>query len=76
MRRRWKKAENANAGSAVSVDGACVLMARSGTAREPMRDLRHAVPLLGKKTTTRTKNVVANAPSNCDCVLRRFGGAG
>ena len=32
MRRRWKKAENANAGSAVSVDGACVLMARSGTA--------------------------------------------
>ncbi|MGB9242610.1 MAG: hypothetical protein WCC03_04600 [Candidatus Acidiferrales bacterium] len=41
-------------GSAVSVDGACVLMARSGTAcRAPT----------GEKTTTRTKNVVAATPS-------------
>ncbi len=47
----------ANIGSAVSVDGACVLMARSGTAcRAPT----------GEKTTTRTKNVVAAAPSISD----------
>ena len=44
---------NANAGGAVSVDGACVLVARSGTAcRAPTG-----------KATTRTKNVVAAAPS-------------
>ena len=43
----------ANTGGAVSVDGACVLVARSGTAcRAPTG-----------KATTRTKNAVAAAPS-------------
>ena len=53
----------ANIGSAVSMDGACVLMARSGTAPRTQCGICDMPCPYWEKTTTGTKNVVAAAPS-------------